>query len=102
MNRAHCVAMLVAMIGSVALSGCGEPAPTDKNVQDAMARQLARLMGKEAVESQKEELAKIKVLRCVKAELGGFNCEIDSPVGGRSTGRFKKEGDGWMFVGNGG
>ncbi|QJE02530.1 hypothetical protein HH212_22975 [Massilia forsythiae] len=102
MKRSSITAVLATLAASAALAGCGDSAPTDKDVRDAMLRQLERAMGKEAADSQKEELAKVRVVKCVKAELGGFACEIDSPVGGRGTGRFKKESDGWTFVGNSG
>lgn len=102
MKRSIFTAAFAAAAVGAALAGCGESAPTDKDVRDAMSRQFERAMGKEAAESQKEEFAKVRVVKCVKAELGGFACEIDSSMGGRSTGRFKKESDGWAFVGDGG
>ena len=85
-----------------ALVGCGESAPSDKDVQAAMARQIDQTMGKGASESQREELAKIKVAKCAKAELGGFSCEFETPMGGKATGRFVKEEGGWIMAGTGG
>lgn len=84
-----------------ALAGCGESAPSDRDVQTALGRQMNQLMGSEAAESQKAEFAKMKVRKCVKAEIGGFTCEVDSPMGGVVTGRFKKESEGWVLAGTG-
>ncbi len=92
----------VSAMAVLALAGCGESAPNDANVREAMSRQIEMMGGKAAVESQKEELAKVKVVKCVKAEIGGFTCEIVNPMGGHITGRFKKESEGWAMVGAGG
>ena len=90
----------IAALAGLALAGCGESAPSDANIREAMARQMEQMMGKQAAESQKDDLAKVKVVKCAKAELGGFNCEFDGPMG-RATGRFKKESEGWVFAGPG-
>lgn len=92
----------IAIIAAWALAGCGDSAPTDANVREALSRQIEAMGGKAAAEGQKAELAQVKVVKCAKAELGGFACEIDSPMGGRVTGRFKKGAEGWALVGVGG
>jgi ABC-type glycerol-3-phosphate transport system substrate-binding protein len=93
---------MAIVISAAALAGCGESAPSDKDVQAAMGRQMTQLMGSAAAESQKAEFAKMKVRKCMKAEIGGFTCEVDSPAGGVVTGRFKKESEGWVLAGTGG
>lgn len=91
----------VAALAGLALAGCGQSAPSDADVRAAMMRQIEQMMGKQAAESQKDDLAKVKVVNCVKADMGGFTCEFDGPMG-RATGRFKKESEGWVFAGPGG
>ena len=91
----------VAALAGLALAGCGQSAPSDADVRAAMMRQIEQMMGKQAAESQKDDLAKVKVLKCAKAEIGGFTCEFEGPMG-RVTGRFKKESEGWIFAGQGG
>lgn len=86
---------------AVALAGCGEAAPGDGDVRAAMAKQIEQISGQAGVDSEKDELAKIKVGKCVKADLGGFKCEF-SAGGGTQTGRFKKGEKGWELVGVGG
>lgn len=90
-------------VASVAatLAGCGESAPGDGDVREAMSRQIEGISGQAGVDSQRDELAKVKVGKCAKAELGGFKCEFTSG-GGTQTGRFKKGGGGWELVGVGG
>lgn len=92
---------IASALASLALSGCGQFAPGDADVRAAMTRQMEQMMGKQAAESQKDDLAKVKVVNCVKAELGGFTCAFDGPMG-RVTGRFKKDSEGWVFAGTGG
>lgn len=87
---------------AAALLGCGESAPSDKDVQAAMAKQMEQMMGKGSSESQRDQFAQMKVGKCVKAELGGFSCEVNVAGGGRTTARFKKEKGEWMLAGTGG
>lgn len=89
---------IASALVSLAMSGCGESAPSDANVREAMSRQIEMMGGKAAVADQKAELDKVKVVKCAKAELGGFACEFEGPMG-RVTGRFKKESEGWVFAG---
>ncbi len=91
-------ASITASIALAALAGCGDSAPNDADIRAAMSRQIEMVGGKAAVEDQRGELAKVKVIKCVKAELGGFTCEIES-LGNRVSGRFKKESEGWVFAG---
>jgi outer membrane lipoprotein SlyB len=91
-----------AAVCAIALMGCGESAPSDKDVQAAMARQMDQLMGKGSSESQRDQFAQMKVGKCVRAELGGFSCEVNVAGGGRTTARFKKEKGEWMLAGTGG
>jgi hypothetical protein len=86
---------------AAALVGCGDAAPGDGDVREAMAKQIEEISGKAGVDSQRDELAKIKVGKCVKADLGGFKCEFTAG-GGTQTGRFEKGADGWALVGVGG
>ena len=99
------ISILASALGGVALalslSACGGGAPGDSDVREAMAKQIEAISGKAGVESQKEELAKIKVGKCVSAELGGFKCEFTAGAG-TQTGRFKKGDKGWDLVGVGG
>lgn len=87
---------------AVALLGCGESAPSDKDVQAAMTKQMEQMMGKGSSESQRAQFAQMKVGKCVKAELGGFSCEVTVAGGGLATARFKKEKGEWMLAGTGG
>lgn len=87
---------------AAALMGCGDSAPSDKDVQVAMARQMDQLMGKGSSETQRDQFAQMKVGKCVKAELGGFSCEVNVAGGGRTTARFKKEKGEWILAGMGG
>ena len=82
-------------------AGCGEATPSDGDVREAMSKQIEAISGQAGVDSQKDELANIKVGKCAKAELGGFKCEFTSG-GGTQTGRFKKGENGWELVGVGG
>jgi hypothetical protein len=102
MNMKNISKAAVAAACAAALLGCGDSAPSDKDVQAAMAKQMESVMGANAARSQAAEFAKIKVVKCVKAELGGFSCELNNSMGGRSTGRFKKEGGEWNLAGVGG
>ncbi|WP_426212284.1 hypothetical protein [Massilia sp. TWP1-3-3] len=83
------------------LAGCGESPPGDGDVREAMSKQIEQVSGRAGAESQKEELAKIKVGNCAKADLGGFKCEFTAGAGAQ-TGRFKKGNKGWELVGVGG
>lgn len=89
---------IAAMASALALSGCGEAAPGNADIRAAMEKQLMLIGGKEGVESQKDALDKIKVNKCVPADLGGFKCEF-SAGSGPQIGRFKKGDNGWEFVG---
>lgn len=93
-----CAASLVA----ASLAGCGESPPGDADARAAMAKQIEAISGKEGVESQKEELAKIKVGKCVAADMGGFKCEVSGGMGGTQVARFYKADEGWTMVGLGG
>jgi hypothetical protein len=66
-----------------------------------MSKQIEAISGQAGVDSQKDELARVKVGKCVKADLGGFKCEFTSG-GGTQTGRFRKGEKGWELVGVGG
>lgn len=92
---------LAAACVGIALTGCGEATPGDGDVREAMAKQIEQVSGQAGVDSQKEELAKIKVGKCAKADLGGFKCEFTAG-GGTQTARFKKGEKGWELVGVGG
>lgn len=94
----NCISAACATAGLV---GCGESPPGDGDVREAMTKQIEQVGGQAGVDSQKEELAKIKVGNCAKADLGGFKCEF-SAGGGTQTGRFKKGEKGWELVGVGG
>ena len=85
----------------MSLSACSGGAPGDADVRQAMAKQIEQISGKQGVESQKAELDKVKVGKCVPAELGGFKCEFTAGAGAQ-TGRFKKGDNGWELVGVGG
>jgi hypothetical protein len=67
-----------------------------------LAKQMDQMMGKGSSESQRGQFAQMKVGKCVKAELGGFSCEVAVAGGGRTTARFKKEKGEWMLAGMGG
>lgn len=92
---------LAAACVAATLAGCGEAAPGDRDIREAMSKQIEAISGQVGVDSQKDELAKVKVGKCAKAELGGFKCEFTSG-GGTQTGRFKKGEKGWELVGVGG
>jgi len=94
------ISAIAALASTLALTACGEVAPSDGDVREAMAKQIEEISGTAGVESQREELAKIKVGKCVAADLGGFKCEF-SAGGGTQTGRFKKGDKGWELVGVG-
>lgn len=92
---------VAALAAGMALAGCGGGAPGDADVRAAMEKQIARIAGSEGVASQKDELAKIKVGKCAKADLGGFTCSFGTGAGSQ-TGRFLKGDKGWELVGVGG
>ncbi|MES2149872.1 MAG: hypothetical protein V4508_08760 [Pseudomonadota bacterium] len=93
------ISAMVAALAALALTACGDSAPGDADVRGAMVRAAG---GKGALTGQEDAFAKIKVNKCVKAELGGFQCEFTSPMGGTQVARFKKDADGWAMVGVGG
>lgn len=99
------ISILASALGGVAvaltLSACSGGGPGDADVREAMAKQIEEIGGKQGVDSQKSELDKIKVGKCVSAELGGFTCEFTAGAG-TQTGRFKKGEKGWDLVGIGG
>ncbi|MQA20932.1 MULTISPECIES: hypothetical protein [Rugamonas] len=88
-------------LAALALSGCGQSGPSESDVQAAMLRQLEAMAGKADAAKQKDEFAKVKVVKCEKGQLDAFVCEIDGPMG-HAVGRFKKESEGWVFLGAGG
>lgn len=90
-----------ATCAMAALAGCGESPPGNGDIREAMSKQIEQVSGQAGVDSQKDELARVKVGKCVKADLGGFKCEFTSG-GGTQTGRFKKGEKGWELVGVGG
>jgi hypothetical protein len=94
--------ILAASLGTASLAGCGEAPPGDADVRQAMERMVVSAGGKEALVGQEAALAKIKVQKCVKAELGGFQCEFTAPMGGTQVARFSKGAEGWSMVGVGG
>ena len=98
------ISILASALGFVSmalsLSACSGGAPGDADVREAMAKQIEAISGKQGVESQKAELDKIKVGKCVSAELGGFTCEFTAGAG-TQTARFKKGDKGWDLVGVG-
>ena len=95
------VSATISAMAALALAGCGQSGPSESDVQAAMLRQLEAMAGKADAAKQKDEFAKIKVVKCEKAPLEAFACEIDGPMG-HVVGRFKKESEGWIFLGAGG
>lgn len=77
------------------LAGCGHVPPGNADVRAAMAKQIEQISGQTGFDSQKEELATVKAGKCVKADLGGFDCEFTTG-GGTQTVPFKK---GWELSG---
>lgn len=96
MSNTKRVALAVASIA--ALAGCGGSEPSSSDVQSAMRRMAEQVVAKAGADSQAEQFAQIKVVKCVKAELGGYACELNTPTGTTSA-RFKNEGGQWVFAG---
>lgn len=88
------VAALSLVLG---LAGCSH-APGDAEVREALMAQAVAFGGKEAAKVVKEDIDKVKVIGCVKAEAGGFKCDWTSPMGAAS-GRIVKSDSGWVLVG---
>ncbi|MRW84578.1 hypothetical protein GJ698_10825 [Pseudoduganella sp. FT26W] len=95
------MAATASTLAALALAGCGQSGPSESDVQAAMLRQLEAIVGKADAAKQKDQFAAVKVVKCEKAQLDAFLCEIDGPMG-HAVGRFKKESDGWVFLGAGG
>jgi hypothetical protein len=102
MKLVKLISIGVASLIVASLAGCGESPPGDADVRQAMERMVVAAGGKEALAGQEAALAKIKVQKCVKAELGGFQCEFTAPMGGTQVARFSKGAEGWAMVGVGG
>jgi len=88
---------LVAALSLLVLVGCSST-PGDAEVREALMAQALAIGGKEAAKMMKEDIDKVKVIGCVKAEAGGFKCDWTSPMGAAS-GRIVKADSGWVLVG---
>lgn len=93
MKNTTLISTTVAALAALVLTACGDSAPGDVDVRTAMAKGAG---------GQVDLFASVTVNKCVKAELGGFQCEFTSPMGGPHVARFKKGPDGWTMVGVGG
>lgn len=91
-------AVLAALL---TLAGCGG-APSDDDVRAALNKQLVGVGGSMASDMYKEQLAKVKLIGCKKADAGGFQCDFANGAGGAGSGRFIKSDAGWVMVGQGG
>lgn len=93
--------IVAALAASLCLSACGS-APNDADIQAALSKQLSGAGGAMASEMYKEQIAKIKVIQCAKADAGGYKCDFSNGSGGAGSGRFVKSNDGWVVIGQGG
>lgn len=89
--------MVLVLVSTTALSGCGG-APSDSDVRAAMlkfaAANGAGMFGSE----YKDVIAKAKVVGCVKADAGGYKCDVSNAAGAVSNMRFVKTEAGWSIV----
>ena len=106
---------LSAYIGGVLLLTSCSSEPSEKNMREALDKQLQsqvdgmqQMLGKEAVQSSKALLPEIKSLKKIGCKPDGnnaFNCDVElevSQLGGSSKSatsiRFVKSSDGWMAI----
>ena len=92
MNTSHISASLIVF----ALAGCGDSPPSDSDLRDALTENFG---GKSVVAKldMASEIAKSKIIKCTKAEAGGFRCDITSPLGAGSA-RFVKSDGSWIMM----
>lgn len=96
-NTKGIVVSIAAMVTALGLVGCGQT-PGEAEVREALTKQIVAVSGKDGEQTAKEELAKLKVIGCAKAEPNGFKCDWTSPSGSGS-GRIVKSDSGWVLVG---
>jgi hypothetical protein len=92
--------LISAALIAFALVGCGDSPPGDGDLRDALTENFG---GKAAVSKldMASEIAKSKIIKCVKAEAGGYRCDFTSPLGSGSA-RFVKGDGGWIMMPQGG
>ena len=79
------------------LSACGSP-PNDEDLRAAMLKNMKAIGGAQGVEMFKEDLAKLKVLACKKAEPQGYLCDIKGFMGMTQSVRMIKTDDEWSVL----
>ena len=87
--RAGCALILLA-----ALAGCSS-SPNESDIRAALIKQIDN-SGLFAA-SQKDAFAKVKLVGCTKAEIGGYKCDIAGDRGVASI-RFVKADGVWAAV----
>lgn len=90
-----------AMVAALGLAGCGA-APSEADVRAAMTRQIEEIGGKAGADMFKDEVAKMKLINCAKADVGGYRCDWTGGISGSGSGRFVKSDSGWVLMAAGG
>ena len=87
-----------ALLAVLALVGCGDSAPSETDVRNALSDYFRPPGTKGDGEQFKKDAAAIKLIGCAKAaEKVGFNCDF-SGVAGMPSGRFVKADKGWQLM----
>lgn len=91
------IGFIMAVMASLALIACGGT-PGNAEVREALTQQAVAIGGKAGAKAMQDDIEKVKVISCTKADAGGFKCDWTSPMGAAS-GRIVKSDSGWVLVG---
>jgi hypothetical protein len=82
------------------LAACGG-SPSDDDVRHAVMSQVEGVAGQQGADMLKQDIAKLRVIGCKKADPEGYQCDVTGlPIfGGNSASiRLVKDGSTWRIV----
>jgi len=92
-----CVRAAFIAAAATALSGCSG-GPDESDVRQALVKQ-AEITGVRMISpNYKEEIGKARIVGCVKADAGGYACDVSSAGGQVANLRFVNSDQGWAVA----
>lgn len=90
--RSACVAILVSI-----LAGCSS-SPSEADMRAALIKQAEASGVSAFAQNYKEAIGKTKLIGCVKADAGGYKCDIANAAGAVMSARLVKANGAWALV----
>jgi len=79
------------------LAGCGSQ-PDDGQAREALGKKAEAAEGAPLSKDRKVALAQVKIVKCAKADAGGYQCDMVDGGGAAWTERFVKTDSGWVAM----